>query len=82
MDTTTTQEYTTSDLGLAAFLICNEAKLKDIDRSDPRRLVFRFENCKPELITHWQTGRGQVSGLTYYNALQMLKREIYNRRAG
>lgn len=79
MNKSNSQPYSTSDLGLAAFLICSEAKLMDIDRSNPRRAIFSFENCKPDLVSGWQSGKGQVSGLAYYNALQMLKGELFRR---
>lgn len=79
MHKSNSQEYLTSDLGLAAFLICSEAKLRDVDRTNPRRAVFLLENCKPELVSGWQSGKGQVSGLAYYNALQTLKGELFRR---
>ena len=79
MENGNNQLYTTSDLGLAAFLICNEAKLANINRANLKRAVFVFKDCKPELVTAWQSGRGQVSGLAYYNALQTLKGELFRR---
>jgi hypothetical protein len=80
MNRSNSQEYSTSDLGLAAFLICSEAKLRDIDRTNPRRAVFIFNDCKPDVVRGWQSGRGQVSGLAYYNALQTLKGELWRER--
>lgn len=79
MESSISQAFSTSDLGQAAYLICSEAKLKGIDRTNPRRAVFLFENCGPDLVSGWQSGKGQVSGLAYYNALQTLKGELYRR---
>jgi hypothetical protein len=81
MERNTTSGFSTSDLGLAAFLISNESKLRGVDRTNPRRAIFLFETTSPELISGWQSGRGLVSGLAYYNALQTLKGELYRRES-
>lgn len=42
------QDYRTHDLPTAAVLLYKQCRLKTLDRSDPRRVVFVFEES-PEL---------------------------------
>jgi hypothetical protein len=77
MEVSTSQEYLTSDLGLASFLIVSEIELRNINRTNPRRAIFVFDTPKGGLIAGWQSGRGQVSALAYYSALQKLKGELW-----
>ena len=41
--------YVTSDLGLASALSCIGYKILELDRSDPRRIIFRFNGEKQDL---------------------------------
>jgi hypothetical protein len=63
----------TTDIGFASY-IYSLGKDVEICPIDPRRCVFRFENC-PE-IKEWQSGQAMINVLTFLNAYRALLRRV------
>jgi hypothetical protein len=77
------KEYTTSDLGLIAALSLFYRHI-DIDESDPRRILFIFEET-PELLKivdqHF-SGELQVSSIVYFDKVKQIKNRLFNSNKG
>lgn len=75
-----TNYETTADLGLAASLVASGFTVVKIDRSDPRRVVFAFQN-NPELQEHisrfWADELLIPAGLLL-DCVRKLKARIYS----
>ena len=70
--------YSTTDLSLAAYLSLGLPVL-DLNRADPRRVAFEFEDT-PDLrsaITSFNSGKSVVEPKKYFNALRDLKNRLY-----
>jgi hypothetical protein len=71
--------YTTSDLALAAALNLF-SKIIEIDRGDPKKVLFIFErnkNFDTILDRYWKASL-KVDPQKYFQNLKMLKNRIYN----
>ena len=77
METQTPQTYETSDIALAAYLFSSGTNLFDINRTNPRRVVFIFDSPKPEILSKWQEGKATVNALAFHNAYQELKARLF-----
>lgn len=70
--------FTTTDMALAAALytVC---ELDELDKTDPRRVIFRFKNNTgiDKLIEDFWNKRFKIDALTYFSALKTLKSRIY-----
>lgn len=72
--------YSTSDLSLAATLLCLGYKLEALDRHDSRRAVFIFNRDKALdnfLEAYWGDNL-TVNPRTYFDALKSLKTRLYD----
>jgi hypothetical protein len=74
-----TDRFETNDLHLAATLQCLGLPLMDVDRSDPRRVRFVFEDDarRREWARQYVAGELRVDPLILLNSLRSLKRQIY-----
>jgi len=70
-------QFETSDIALASWLYTCGTQLLFVNRNNPRRCVFVFQHPELELISEWQEGRANGNTGAYYNALQVLKRMVY-----
>ena len=73
-----TDMYETSDIALASYLFCSGVSLNAINRRNPQRCVFVFQNPKADIISKWQEGRANVNALAFYNAYQTLKTRLFS----
>ena len=73
-----TQMYETSDIALASYLFCSGVTLAGINRRNPQRCIFLFQNPKAGIISEWQEGKANVNALAFYNAYQTLKTRLFN----
>ena len=72
--------YSTSDLALAASILCLDYKLETLDRKDSRRAVFIFnrdEALNNVLDAYWGDNLA-VNPRTYFDALKSLKTRLYD----
>jgi len=72
--------FYTSDLGLASAMVSVGIPLISLDKSNPKRVEFVFEETKElqEAINSYWSSDLLVSPLTYFNAMKMLKNRIYS----
>ncbi len=71
--------YDTSDMALAAALLCGGCKLEALDRSNSRRVLFVFErtgDLEEMLDDYWQDS-AVVNPRTYFDSIRMLKSRLY-----
>lgn len=76
----TNYEYETSDLGLATALIAAGLELVRIEKNNPRRATFVFDNSE-QLHTHereYWADELFVSALKYSDTLKRLKARLYS----
>jgi Domain of unknown function (DUF5659) len=71
-------EFKTSDLYLSAFLQVRGAHLSHIERNNPQRCIFIFDNCDETSLSEWNKGTAETNAVAYTNALQRLKRTLYS----
>ena len=71
--------YETNDLHLAATLQCLGLELLEVNRSDPRRVKFVFEDdaLRREWTREYLAGGLRVDPLILLNSFRSLKRQIY-----
>jgi len=71
--------YETNDLHLAATLQCLGLELLEVNRSDPRRVRFVFEDdaLRREWTREYLAGGLRVDPLILLNSFRSLKRQIY-----
>jgi hypothetical protein len=70
-------DYSTSDIALASYLYCSGAQLRGLDRSNPHRCIFIFKSPSKDSILKWQKGEAVVNAMSFYNAYQLMKAEVY-----
>ena len=73
-------QYETSDLGLTASLTASGYIVADIDKSNPRRVVFLFDNT-PELqktIEQFWSQDLKLPASVLLEHIRLLKARIYN----
>jgi hypothetical protein len=73
------ERYETNDLHLAATLQCLGLELLEVNRSDPRRVRFVFEDdaLRREWTREYLAGGLRVDPLILLNSFRSLKRQIY-----
>lgn len=72
--------YTTSDLALASALAISE-HIEDIDKRNPRKLVFSFkktEKLEHKVDQYWKREL-KVEPQAYFNQIRLLKTLIYEK---
>ncbi len=72
--------FETSDLTLATFLYASGVILVDIDRTEPRRAIFIFEQPTKELISSYQSGTATINVLAFDNAQNELRARLFPRQ--
>jgi len=74
------KNWDTSDLGLAT-TISLFYPIKNIDKTDPKKVQFIFENSKKLnlLIDNYWKGKIKVDPAKYFNQLRIIKSRIYDR---
>lgn len=71
--------YTISDFYIAAFILASGKKLVDLDRSNPKKVVFLFDDpigCRVLTMQYWQ-GK-EVKGIDLADAIRQLKARLYS----
>ena len=74
-------QYSTSDLGLSAALLSSDFRLIRFDNSDPRRVVFHFQD-EPSLrdtVADYWDDHLKVRAMTFFNNIKALKARIHAR---
>lgn len=80
MDEQQNKHFDTDNFQLASYLLSCSCSLVAVDKRDPRRVIFIFENS-PERERHTQdflTYRGSVEPHKYFSAQRDLKQLIYS----
>lgn len=74
------KQITLSDFYLAAFLLSKEFKLLNIDKSNPQRALFIFEDKenKQNLIEDFLFGRTQIEPKSFVSAIKELKQLLHS----
>ena len=73
-------QFHTNDLALAATLVVCGYKLTQVDRGNPRRVIFIFDNSfqlAAAIDSYWQDELS-VSPKKYFDTVRDLKSRIYN----
>lgn len=80
MKTMMKNQFTTSDFYTAVFLISEEYKLIGIDKTDPRRFRFVFEDGKDraKLLEGFFSGVSKVEPRKFIAAIKELKSLMYS----
>lgn len=76
-----TEKFSTSDLGCATALVSLGAELLNLNRRDPKRVLFVFkQNNRIDSWTrdYWN-GSLKVGARAMFDNLKMLKTQIYNK---
>ena len=70
--------YQTSDLSLAATLSL-WCPIEDIDRSNPRKALFIFQNTEQlqKLVDEYYRNEIKISPQVYFNQLRAVKARLY-----
>lgn len=74
------QYFSTYDLGLASALVATGFLLDHLDKTYPQKVKFVFTRTQQqdEVIQAYWAGNLQVSALTYFNNIKVLKNRIYS----
>jgi len=72
--------FTTYDLGTASALVCCGYNILKIDKSNPKKALFFFENSDDlvECTKMYWKNQLQVDALQHWNTLKNLKNQIYS----
>lgn len=76
----TEESYATYDLGQTAALVALGFPIKDINKSEPRKVQFFFERGPVliQAVSDYWDNRLQVPARSMFDALKMLKCRIYS----
>ena len=80
MKKTMENQFITSDFYTAVFLLAKEYKLVGINKSDPRRFRFIFEDQegRAKLLEGFFNGKAKVEPRKFVNAIKELKSLMYS----
>lgn len=80
MKTKMENRFTTSDFYTAVFLLARKYKLVSIDKADPRRFRFVFEDQegRAELLEDFFNGKEKVEPRKFIGAIKELKSLMYS----
>ena len=70
-----------SDLGLASALACLSFRIEELDRSNPRRVVFRFDASQhgiQEAVDDYWNGNLRLPPAPLFTHQRLLKQRIYS----
>jgi hypothetical protein len=78
MNTLNNDYYSTSDLSLATTLSL-WCPIEDIDRSNPRKALFIFQNTEKlqDLVAEYYRDEIKISPQVYFNQLRVVKARLY-----
>lgn len=71
--------YEVTDLGLSGALLLDNFRLIDLNKTNPRKVIFLFEyrdNIK-QAVNDYFSNNFQVDALEYFGTLRTLKNRIY-----
>lgn len=73
------KQYKTSDLSLTAVIQLYGFEIKEIDRSNPRRIIFVMDKNKEldDLIQAFWSRNLKVEPLAYFESIKLIKARIY-----
>ena len=71
--------FSTDSFVLASYLLCESFNLISIDRTNPRRMVFVFDDTvnRPSLVELFFSYKAQIEPNRFYSAQRNLKQLIY-----
>ena len=74
------KQFINSDFYLSAFCLAKGLRLIDINRANPRRLLFIFDDKKnrQNLIEDFLFGRAKIEPKSFVSAIKELKSLIYS----
>jgi hypothetical protein len=74
------ENFNTSDLALAAALVESGHKIERLERSNPRRISFIFENsiALSAVVNEYWYDQLSVNPRSYFDTLKHLKARIYS----
>lgn len=74
------QNFQTSDFYSAVFLLASGHKLIKIDKTDPRRFCFVFQNqeSRAKLLEDFFNGSARVEPRQFISSIKELKTLMYN----
>lgn len=75
--------FTSSDLGCAAALLCLGYKFVGVDKSNPRRTLFIFDDSSggaESIATNYLINSLSVSAQSYFESIKRLKGVLYGGR--
>ncbi len=74
------QQFVLSDFYLAAFLRAKGFQLLNIDKNDPRRALFVFQDRKDRqnLVEDFLFGRAQIELKSFVSAIKELKQLLHS----
>lgn len=74
------KQFECSDFYISALLLAKEVKLLGVNRENPRRILFVFQDFegRQELIEDFLLGRGSVEPKRYASAIRELKDLIHS----
>lgn len=80
MKNTLTETYTTKDFYLAAFLLANDFEILNLDKTDPRKVFFVFQDMenRENLVEDFLFGKAQVEPKKFTSAIKQIKQLLYN----
>ena len=73
-------EYTTRDFYIAAYLLAKGHKIAHVNRDDPQRVFFAFNDFegREDLLRDFLYGRGEVVPQAFVAAIKNLKGVIHD----
>ncbi len=74
------QQFETSDLGLATALVSSGNSLFSVDKSNPRRVIFIFNQTSElsDKVDQYWSGQLHVAANSYMDHVKYLKAMIYS----
>lgn len=72
--------FSTSDLGCSAALISTGFELVDLDKANPRKVLFIFEKRIgiEETVNEYWSGKLQLNARGLFDNIKMLKNRLYS----
>lgn len=74
------QQFKTSDFYLSAFLLAKDLKLLTVDRLNPNRALFVFQDSedRQDLVQDFLFGRAKVNPKNFVVAIKELKQLLHS----
>ena len=73
------KQFLTEDFYLAAFCLASDLNLLSIDKSNPRRFSFVFQDCekREKMVADFLFGRARVEPKKFVSAIKDLKQLLH-----